>query len=233
MVQFADNLPLDALTDSDLRLTAGRAVELGIRLEAGTRGIEPGHLLKYLEIARRLNARLLRTLTSTAASTPTIQEAARMLRKVLPAFEKAGVVIALENNEAHLVREYDWLMREVASPSLGICMDMVNSLGAGESTREVVEQLAPYTVCLHYKDFTIERLDHRMGFVVGGCAAGDGRVNGPWVLEKVADEGRDPNVIVELWTPWRGGLTATLALEDEWARRSVEYLKGAMAPYRI
>ena len=81
---------------------------------------------------------------------------------------------------------------------------------------------------LHVKDFAIERPDHKMGFLVEGRPAGQGRLDVLWLLETLHGMGRDPNAILELWTPWQNGIEATVALEDAWAVASVAYLRGVL-----
>ena len=81
---------------------------------------------------------------------------------------------------------------------------------------------------LHVKDFVIERLDHKMGFQIRGCPAGQGRLEVPVLLRHLSALGRDPNVILELWTPWQGTLTQTMALESAWAQESLAFLKQAV-----
>lgn len=229
VLQLADNLPLHAMTPDALDTLRLRAEQRGVVLEAGTRGIEPAHLRRYLECARRAGARLLRTLTHTATSKPDIRQARQWLAEVLPEFERAGVVIALENNEAHRVREYAGLARELASPSFGLCIDTANSLGDLSRPEEVIAELAPHAVCLHYKDVRVERFDHRMGFRVVGCAAGEGRVPGPLVVAELRKHGRRPNVIIEQWPPFQATVDASIALETETARRGIAYLKQLLA----
>ena len=143
IVQIADNMPLDQMSEAQLDELRNAAAAHGLTLEAGTRGVEPAHLRRYLNICVRIGAGILRTLSHTASSKPSIEQVAEWMREVLPEFERADVAIALENNEAHTVKEYAWLVREMASPSLGICMDTANSLGRPEILEQVVEQLAP------------------------------------------------------------------------------------------
>jgi L-ribulose-5-phosphate 3-epimerase UlaE len=100
----------------------------------------------------------------------------------------------------------------------------VNSFGALEGPEVVVDALAPYTVSLHVKDFTIRRVDHQMGFVVEGSPAGQGRLDIPWLLESISEAGCEPNAIIELWTPPDPDLPATIAKEEAWARESVTYM---------
>jgi hypothetical protein len=41
--------------------------------------------------------------------------------------------------------------------------------------------------------------------------------------------GRDPNAILELWTPPAGTQAETVAKEATWARESVDYLRRLIA----
>lgn len=41
--------------------------------------------------------------------------------------------------------------------------------------------------------------------------------------------GRDPNAIIELWTPPQADIAATMALEDDWTMQSVKYLRTLIA----
>ena len=51
VVQICDNLPLDQLTDSQRDELRESAVQRGIVIEVGTRGISRDHLQRYLELA--------------------------------------------------------------------------------------------------------------------------------------------------------------------------------------
>jgi 3-oxoisoapionate decarboxylase len=80
-------------------------------------------------------------------------------------------------------------------------------------------------VNLHVKDFSIQRASHMMGFSIEGQPAGRGRLNVLWLLEALHGKGRNPNAILELWTPPDADLAATIAREASWARESVHYLR--------
>jgi sugar phosphate isomerase/epimerase len=225
IVQIADNMPLDQLRDAQLDELRSAAQSRDLTIEAGTRGVEPAHLRRYLDICVRLDARILRTLSHTSTSKPTIEQVAAWMRDVLPDFERAGVAIALENNEAHTVSEYAWLVREMASPSLGICMDTANSLGRPETLDRVVAELAPYTIVLHVKDYDIHRIDTRMGFHVVGRPAGDGKVDFPLVFGALKMHKRSPSIILEHWPPFAESIEKTIQLEEEWVERSLAFLR--------
>ena len=93
-MQIADNLPLDLLPESQLAELKQRAAEWNIELEIGTTGVRPEHLLRFLELAQYLEARLVRSLLSDIDSRPDLSQAAAWLRQALPAFEAANVPVA-------------------------------------------------------------------------------------------------------------------------------------------
>jgi sugar phosphate isomerase/epimerase len=225
LVQVADNLPLDRLPESELAELKQRAAEWNIELEIGTTGVVPEHLLRFLKLAQYLGARLVRSLLSDTHSRPDLRQATAWLREVLPAFEDANVCLALENYERYTSRELAGLVQEIDSPCLGVCLDTVNSLGAMETPAVVVGLLAPFVRSLHVKDFKIQRVESRMGYSVTGCPVGDGMLDIGWLLEELLAAASAPNMIIELWTPYCGSVEKTIALEQEWAARSVTFLK--------
>ena len=151
----------------------------------------------------------------------------RGIRHALPQLDQQGVTLALENNEAFSAPEFAGLMRRIASPRVGICLDTANSLGRPETLKTVVEHLAEYAVVLHAKDYDIRRIDTRLGFSVVGQPAGDGQVDFEWVLAELRERGRDQiSVIVEHWPPFEGTIDATVRMEEEWLARSVRFLRS-------
>jgi len=85
--------------------------------------------------------------------------------------------------------------------------------------------LGPWAVNLHLKDFVVRRASHNLGFAIKGRPAGQGQLDIPWVLQRLRELGRDPNAILELWTPPEGTLAQTIAKENAWAAASVESLR--------
>ena len=70
----------------------------------------------------------------------------------------------------------------------------------------MVKNLAPHTLCLHVKDFDIVRVSHMLGFSIEGRPAGEGRLGVKRVVECIKNEGKDPNAILEVWTPFTGSI---------------------------
>ena len=80
-------------------------------------------------------------------------------------------------------------------------------------------------MCVHYKDFTIRRAWHMMGFICEGTPAGKGMVDTQWLLDTLKSSPYDFNVIIELWPPEQDTLDETIALERAWLNESVAYLR--------
>jgi 3-oxoisoapionate decarboxylase len=225
VVQVGPNLPLAALTEDELDRFVRQAAEWGIELELGTRGLEFGHLQAQIRLARRIGATLLRTVPEVGGQTPPTGSVPDYLRAVLPVLQEHGVCLGLENGKIP-AEEMRWILDEVDSPALGVVLDTANSLAVPEGWREVTRCLAPYTICLHLKDFVVKRVWSMMGFVVEGAPAGEGQVDIPWLLDALRVAQHDFNVIVELWPPEQATLEETIALEQDWAVRSVHNMRA-------
>ncbi|MBL7200195.1 MAG: sugar phosphate isomerase/epimerase [Anaerolineae bacterium] len=225
LVQVADNLPLHELSDGDLDRFEEQATGLGICVEVGTRGIAPDHLRAYLRLAVRLGSPILRVVIDTLDHRPPEDEIVGTLRGLMPEFERAGVVLAIENHDRFTARAFVRMLQRIGSDHAGICLDTVNSFGALEGPEVAVDVLGPWAVNLHIKDFSISRASHRMGFTVEGRPAGQGRLDIPSLLQRLDRWGRDPNAILELWPPPEETLGETIAKESAWAVESIAYLR--------
>lgn len=225
LVQIADNLPLHALAPRDIARLRTRADEIGITLEIGTRGIEPQHLQSYLRLAQQVGSQIVRVVVDTANAQPSEKEIVTTLRQLMPDFEAANVQLAIENHDRFRAETLVQIIEQVGSDHLGICLDTVNSFGALEGPGVVVPALAPWVVNLHIKDFVVVRAGHQMGFTIEGRPAGQGQLDVPAVLATLHAHGRDPNAVLELWTPPETSIAATLEKEADWAISSVAYLR--------
>ena len=224
VVHFLDNLPLDKWDDDVIRDAGEFARQHGIEVEIGTRGTDPEHLLRYLQIAERMGARLIRTMGGWHGAPASLGEIDHNLRKVLPAFGQAGVRIALENYEAYRTSDLAALVGRIDHPALGICLDLTNSFGALESADEILRNLVPFTISVHLKEFAVERLEFLMGFAFRGKPTGRGMLPLQKMFAALSAASRQANVIVEQWPPFQETLAKTIELELNWARESVDYL---------
>lgn len=228
LVQIADNLPLEKLTLSELEELVEFAQANSISVEVGTKGIEEAHLLRLLEIAKMFSSPVLRVLPAFFGSTAVMQEVETCIRKVLPRFEKEGVIIVLENTEAFKAEEYAALMDRIGHPSFKLCLDLANALGAMEGPEYVMDKLIPYVGNFHFKDVKLTRSETVMGFSVTGTPSGSGDLSLPWILEKLEAYGLSPSIIIELWPDFVTNIAETLVLEDHWVRDSVNYMRSVM-----
>lgn len=225
VVQFADNLPLDRLSDSELKAVMARAGEWQLSLEVGTRGVAVDHLRRYLALAVRMGSTLLRTIPEVPGKEAPFEEILSSLQAVVPEFAAAKVRLALENHGRIAARDLCRLIETLQSPWVGICLDTVNSLGMAEGPEVVIGELAQNTVNLHIKDFVVKRISHQMGYTVEGAPAGKGQLDVPRLLDSLRSSGVTPNAILELWTPLQENLQQTIALEQAWAVESIEFLR--------
>jgi sugar phosphate isomerase/epimerase len=229
VVQIADNIPLHTMPAPELDELADQARRLGIDIEVGTRGIDPEHLAGYLAIAGKLQAKLLRVVVDSKQHHPDPAEATRTLRRSQSAFERAGVVLAIENHDRYTSGELATLVRALGTQWSGICLDTVNSFGALEGPAVVIETLAPLTVNLHLKDFAVRRASHMMGFTIEGRPAGQGQLDIPRLLDTIAAVRPDATAVLELWTPPAASVAETVQRERQWAEDSVEFLAPLLA----
>ena len=220
LVQIADNIPLHRMDKAELNELKSTADQLGITIEVGTRGTAPAHILAYLEIARFLDSKLVRTLITI----PGIKEAHKDILEVLPQFEAAGITLGIENHGLHTIKQLASMFKSINHPLVGCCMDTVNSFSALDSPDQVIQNLTPYIVNLHIKDFDITRVDHQMGFVVLGTPAGYGKLNIESLLSTIRTHQKNPTCILELWTPFTNSTEETIQLEQLWYEQSLEYL---------
>lgn len=223
--QICDYTPLLGFSAAELRDTKALADDLGLPLELGTRGVVPEHLATYLELAGILGAPLVRSMLYAADSRPTLGEAERMLRTVLPAYEAAGVTLALETYEQVPSADLVALVETIGSEALGICLDPANCVAALEHPRDVVERCAPYVTNIHVKDFAFTRQAGWVGFELASVPLGTGLLDYDHLVRTVDPDARGISRIVEHWVPWRGDLAAATATEDDWTSRNLTYLK--------
>ncbi len=227
--QIADNLPLEELSTDERHALAELADQRRVAIEVGSRRMTPDHLARLIDVAAFFGSHVLRFVIDGPGYTPSVDEVVAVVREALPRLREAGVKLAIENHDRLAAAEFLEIVKLTDEDQIGICLDSVNSMGAGEAVRDVTTVLAPYTLNLHIKDFTVRRVSHMMGFVVEGTPAGQGMLDIPWLLEQVRAHGRCQSAILELWTPPESTPEKTLATEARWADESLRYLKPLFA----
>lgn len=224
LLQLADNLPFDSLPFDEIDKISGLARDKNVRLEFGARRLTPDHTIQCLSMAERLDSEILRMVIDAPGFEPDLATIKAILRDLVPECNQRKIKLAIENHDRFKAREFAEMVESAGSEWIGICLDSVNSLGAGEGFETVSEILLPYTINFHVKDFTIYRMFHRMGIIIEGRPAGKGMLNIPDLLHKLSEYGRCKSVILELWTPPETNIEDTILKEEIWANESIEYL---------
>ena len=140
--------------------------------------------------------------------------------------EKNNVVLAIENHDRFKSSDFVAMVENAGSPFVAICLDSVNSMGAGEGLETVINNLAPFTVNLHVKEFSVKRVFHKMGFIIEGCPLGEGMLPLKELVQKVPLS--CGSAILEQWTPPEETIEKTIEKEVRWAKQSINYLKNRL-----
>ncbi|HPA86815.1 MAG TPA: TIM barrel protein [Bacteroidales bacterium] len=226
VVQIADNLPLENLSEEETDLLRDFADTKGISLELGGRGLIPGHVMKCLKTAEAIGSPILRMVIDTNNYEPEVPEIIAIIQELETEFRSRKIRMAIENHDRLKAREFENIIQSVGSEWVGICLDSVNSMGAGEGFETVSDILLPYTINLHIKDFTIRRVSHKMGIIIEGAPAGKGLLNIRDILSRASETGICKSAILELWTPPEKSIEETIIKEEKWAEESIQYLKS-------
>jgi len=216
------------MSSAELDRFEARARDGNIRVQLGTQGMDEDHLRTHLALARRFRSPFLRLVLDTPGDEPGVDEVVARLERILPEFEAAGVLLAIENHDRFPSATLADIVRRLGPARIGICLDTVNSFGALEGPEIVVPNLAEFTLCVHVKDFDVRRVSHRMGFVVEGTPAGRGRLDVPWLIDRLAGVPRSLDWILENWVPPADTLEQTIARERAWAEEGVRYLRRVL-----
>lgn len=227
LLQIGDNLPLHTVGLDRLERLARRAAGARIELQIGTRRLVPERIAKYVDIARLVGAKLIRVVIDDVDYHPTPASVIDILLDCLKLLD--GLTLAIENHERFTAPRLRAMIESVGSERLGVCLDTVNSLGAGEGIEAVIQTLAPVTVNLHVKDFAIGRVPNMMGFEVTGRPAGQGFLDVPWLVKHLDRFPKCATAVLELWPPACNSLEEAIATEAAWAESSVRHLKPFFA----
>ncbi|NJN26973.1 MAG: TIM barrel protein [Cyclobacteriaceae bacterium] len=224
LVQIADNLPLLQLGNDELEKIYKVARALDIAIELGTRGLTLSNVEQHLAIARLLHADLLRIVIDKADYQPDMNTIHATIKALVPLLEACHIRLAIENHDRLKASDFSKIIEQANSALVGICLDSVNSLGADEGFASVFEVLAPHTINLHLKDYTIHRKSHMMGFDVTGTPAGEGMLPIREVVKVLEFHGKCQSMILELWPAPEPAFEDTVAKEQRWVEQSARYL---------
>jgi sugar phosphate isomerase/epimerase len=227
VLQICDNLPLSSLSDRELEALRALAASKSIALEVGTRGFDQDELRRYIEIARRLGSKILRFVPWSGKeelSSLSVEALANFIQPLLKDCETFDVSLAIENHSEIADEDLVRLVTKIKSPYVGICLDTANSTGLLQKPLETVRLLAPFTLSLHLKDFTVLKKGGK-GYVISGIPLGQGWLDVPAVFNALQSQHKRPNILLELWVDPCPSEPETLQKEEYWIRQSIDYAR--------
>lgn len=117
-----------------------------------------------------------------------LQEVHGRLRKLRPALEEYGVILALENHQDATSEELVELCED-GGGYVGVTLDVANPLAVAEDPLEFARRVGPWIRNIHLKDYKVYQT--RSGYLLVRCALGEGVI--PWakllpLLGEVAPE---------------------------------------------
>ncbi|ART63228.1 sugar phosphate isomerase/epimerase family protein [Kushneria marisflavi] len=224
--QICDYPAIETFDEPRLTALRDRAHALGIVLELGTRGIAPKHLERYLTLARVLGVRLIRSMLYSGEDRPTFDQAIQRLEQILPALRQQQVTLALETYEQVSIETLMTVIETVDDDHIGVCLDPGNCVAALEMPEAVIARTAGRVVNLHLKDFAFSRAPGWVGFQLIGCPMGEGLLPLETMREAVNPQARGINEIIEHWLPWQQDEATTCALEAQWTRHNMTFLRS-------
>lgn len=153
----------------------------------------------YLRRSAAAGAKVVRALLSKClcgdrrvipeGSDARLQAIAARIREAAPVAEDLGLAIAMENHQDATTEDLIRLGEMVDSPAYGVTLDTGNPLSVGQEPVEAARRLAPWIRHIHLKDYTVHFATE--GYRLVRCAAGDGCIDFPAILETVRANGHD------------------------------------------
>gem|GEM_PF-99952 len=146
---------------------------------------------------------------------------------VLPQAEETGVKLALENHTETYADEIVWLVEQVNHPSVGACLDTVNSMAILESPLYAVERLAPYAYVNHFCDHKLDR--DQFGVRFHGVALGDGDIDCFRVLKTIRENSPADRITFEIeWDMGDDSIEIAREKQMDACIRSIRYAREVL-----
>jgi 3-oxoisoapionate decarboxylase len=162
--------------------------------------VEPAAMRAYLKRSAEAGAKVVRALISRILCgkryeleggwEARLDAVAACLKEYLPVAHDLGLCIALENHQDATTDDLLGLAERVGHhPAFGVTLDAGNPLAVGEEPVEAARRLGPILRHVHLKDYTMHFAPE--GYRLVRCAAGDGVVDFPAILEIILRNGHD------------------------------------------
>ncbi|MGH8016922.1 MAG: sugar phosphate isomerase/epimerase family protein [Opitutaceae bacterium] len=110
-----------------------------MKLEVGTRGLAPGNIDRYINLAVEIGSPFLRVVIDDDGYEPEPGVIIDRLRELAPRLEAGGIVLAIENHDRFRSAGLARIVEDAGSEFVGICLDTANSFGAAEDPGTVLD----------------------------------------------------------------------------------------------
>lgn len=145
----------------------------------------------------------------------------RMARRA----EALGMIVGIENHADVTAEQLAWILGEVDSPALGVCLDTANAMQVGDDPLGDAQVLTAWVACIHVKDIGDQSWHPRSGPT--SVPLGTGILPVAEVVATVASVRRDCWYLIEL-----GHLGSQQVDEVSMVARDVAWLKGTIGALR-
>lgn len=112
--------------------------------------------------------------------------------------ERHGMRLAVENHKDARADQMLETLASVGSESVGMCVDMGNSVALLEDPAEVIEAYAPHAFSVHLKDVAVR--EDEDGFLMAQVPLGDGVVDVPRAAKSIAAHRPEARFSLEIMT---------------------------------
>jgi len=116
-----------------------------------------------------------------------------------------------------------YIVEKIASPNIGICLDLGNSLMTFENPIAAAGKMATYAFTTHFKDYAIQMTNY--GFKVYGVALGDGNIDIQKAMKIFLEKTNLDRIILEIPVEATDNENDSLAREDEFVEKSICYAR--------
>ncbi|MCY6483385.1 sugar phosphate isomerase/epimerase [Clostridium aestuarii] len=193
----------------------------GLFVELDTRGTEPEHLKKVIEVAHKIGADIVRNYVSCGGDLQEeIRRAPEDIKQIIPLLKKYRIKLGIENHEYETADEMIDIIKKIDSPWVGITCDIGNGMMVWEEPIDTVKKLAPYTVTTHFKDHII--VPNGDDYRVCGIAVGSGNIDTEECFKILVNDTTLTRINIEMCHPY----TATFK-KEKGAGGALELGKGA------
>ena len=127
-----------------------------------------------------------------------VKNSNQSIAAALPLLDRFKIPLGLENHKDWTADEMQALMQKYSNEYLGVCLDFGNNISLLDNPAYVVEKLAPYTVCTHFKNMAVT--PYSDGFQLSEVLFGDGILDLPRMISIVRQARPKARFVLEMIT---------------------------------